>query len=86
MLSQPSFLLVKQGNGVLRKLIHGLAGPSLDVLLDHFFQLRPRMNLHGHILPILVQKGEKLNPLREMSHCILPVGHVSDPFSNLFYA
>jgi len=49
--SQPGFLLVKQGNGVLHKLIHGLAGLALNVLLDHFFQLRSQMNLYDHSLP-----------------------------------
>src|SRR6267378_4535902 len=28
-----------------------LAGPSLNVLLDHFFQLRSQMNLYAHSLP-----------------------------------
>ena len=50
MFRQPRFLLVKQGNRVLHKLIHGLVGPALNVLLDHFFQLRPQMNLHVCIL------------------------------------
>src|SRR5882762_10353598 len=51
MLGHPGFLLVRQGNGVTHQLIHGLAGPSLNVLLDHFFQLRSQMNLYAHSLP-----------------------------------
>lgn len=48
---QPGSLPVNQGNGVLHKLIHGLVGPALNVLLDHFFQLRSQMNLYAHSLP-----------------------------------
>ena len=51
MLGHPGFLLVRQGNGLTHQLIHGLAGPSLNVLLDHFFQLRSQMNLYAHSLP-----------------------------------
>ena len=58
-LGQPSFLLVEQGNGALHKLIHGLVGPALDVLLDHFFQRRPQMNLHTHILHHPCPEGRK---------------------------
>lgn len=47
MLGQPGFLLVKQGNGVLNELIHGLVGSALNVLLDHFLELGAQMNLHG---------------------------------------
>jgi hypothetical protein len=28
-----------------------LVGPALNVLLDHFFQLRSQMNLYAHSLP-----------------------------------
>ena len=48
---QPCSLLVKQGNGVFYKLIHGLVGPALNVPLDHFFQLRSQMNRYDHSLP-----------------------------------
>jgi hypothetical protein len=51
MLGQPGFLLVKQRNGVLHELIHGLVGPALNVPLDHLFQLGSQMNLHSHSLP-----------------------------------
>jgi hypothetical protein len=56
-LGQPGFLLVKQGNGALNELIHALVGPSLNVLLDHFLQLRPQMDLHDHSLPHFCQYG-----------------------------
>ncbi len=50
MLGQLGFLLVQQRNGMLHKLIHGLVGPALNILLDHFFRLTPQMNLHAHSL------------------------------------
>ena len=50
---------MKQGNGVLHKLIHGLVGPALNVLLDKFFQLRSQMNLHDHILHRPCPEGRK---------------------------
>jgi hypothetical protein len=36
-----------------------LIGPALNVLLDKFFQLRPQMNLHNHILPHPRSEGRK---------------------------
>jgi hypothetical protein len=48
LIGQPSFLLVQQENRAFHKLIHSLVRSTLDILLDHLFQVRTKLNLHGH--------------------------------------
>lgn len=51
LLGQPSFLHVQQENRVLHKPIHSLVRSAQYILPDHLFQVRTKLNLHGHSLP-----------------------------------
>jgi hypothetical protein len=52
MRGQPSFLFMKNGNGMLNIFVHGLIRFALDVLPNHGLKFRSKSNLHVTILPL----------------------------------